>query len=171
MLATLLAFRAMRNYSIQQHYCAGRGHEAQGSMTFRVLPLWHSVARIKICTPQCFSRSRSCRTVRYTVSLRFCKGGGRVLHLLLLATAVRSRRKQWGRYVKECGISHSGDAGVPEEKGDIRPSSNEPSEISIACIPGGFHLLLDFSKKAGRYWYDHGREKLSSWFRVTNVEK
>jgi len=76
----------------------------------------------------------------------------RVLRLLLQptpSTAIRSRREQYSRYVKECGISSS-DANVPEEKGDIRPSWNDPSEISIACIPRRFHnLLLNFSKKAG----------------------
>lgn len=121
-------------------------------MPFRVLPLsdipshelkyaprsvFHAAVRAGRCDARC------CYISTKGVA------GARIASFVAHAVAVRSRRKQCSRYVKECGIS-SGDAGVPEEKGDIRPSWNDPSEISIACIPTGFHdLLLDFSKKAG----------------------
>lgn len=130
--------------------------EAYGVQCLSTFSPWHSVAWIKICTPQRFSRRCP---ARYMVLLRFCEGGGRVLHLLLptprrFVHAVNNAAAMW----KNAGSS---DAGVPKEKGDI-PSRNDPSEISIACIPGGFQRsFIEFLKESRhhRHWYDHGREE------------
>lgn len=115
-----------------------------------VPPIRHSIARIKIRTPRHFSRSRFLRrdTLCVCVFPSLLRGwrsraSGKT-HARVASFVAQPRpftRKQCSRYTKECGIFHGGgreDTGVPnEEKGDVRPSWNDPTEISIARIPSG----------------------------------